>query len=100
MEEVDFNAQVHAANTDQLVEPTSSHSTGPLFDEIYAGVIDLQDKEQVLLSGDCGSRPLLDNTTDISSLSQFLALHSVPQRLGTLYKHIALANGIASFGKN
>ncbi len=87
--------------TDGLIDAQTISQTGlepgPLFKEIYSGVIDVEDAE--------ACRPFLENdrrslfawTTDIQTLDQFRVIHQMRQKCGTVFHHKAYLVAIESF---
>ena len=60
---------------------------GPLFKELYAGLIDVDDPHQWGPVINDQTSSFLANTTDISSFDQFAVIHRVPEKWGTSYHH-------------
>ena len=75
-----------AAHGSDTKKPSTA---GPLFKEIYAGFIDVENpvEWQPLLAGE--TRSLLAHTTDVQTIAQFRTLHHVPEKWGTQYHHQA-----------
>jgi len=72
------------------IEPSSAPKVpGPLFKEIYGGLIDLEDPAQWEQMIGNQTRSFFANTTDISTLEQFTIIHRIPEKLGTTYHHSA-----------
>ena len=70
-------------------ESQPATSPGPLFKEIYAGVVDVDDLVafQSVVQND--TRSFLAHTTDIQTLEQFHVLHQLPEKWGTAFHHKA-----------
>ena len=62
---------------------------GPLFKEIYSGVMDTEnpDEWRPLLQKEV--RSFFSHTTDIYTLDQFKTIHQIPQKGGTAFHHKA-----------
>ena len=60
---------------------------GPLFKELYTGIVDVEDPDAVepILSAE--RRAFLDHTTDIQNYAQFQSIHRLPEKWGTRYHH-------------
>ena len=82
-------AAVDSSSESQVIQPVApiERAAGPLFKELYTGLIDVEDPEAFgpMLAGQ--TRPLLAHTTDIQTLAQFHSLHQVPKKHGTPYHH-------------
>ena len=60
---------------------------GPLFKEIYAGLIDVEDPTAWRPVLESEKRSFLAHTTDIQTLEQFRTIHQTPEKSGTRYHH-------------
>jgi hypothetical protein len=62
---------------------------GPLFKEIYSGIMNMENPEEwrPLLQREI--RSFLAHTTDIHTLDQFKIIHQIPQKCGTAFHHKA-----------
>lgn len=93
--------------TDQIETPSAemnrvdgaSRSTrvpGPLFKDVYTGVVDIDDPQawETVTAGD--KRSFLAHTTDIQTVDQFLSIHSPPVRRGTVAHHQQFVNALGS----
>lgn len=67
----------------------AERTAGPLFKELYTGIVDVEDPEAVgpMLAAD--QRAFLDHTTDIQNYAQFQSIHRLPEKWGTRYHHQA-----------
>jgi hypothetical protein len=70
-------------------EPRRSITPGPLFKEIYAGLIDVEDPSAWRPVLENETRSFLSHTTDIQTLDQFQRIHRTPEKLGTAFHHRA-----------
>lgn len=71
-------------------EPRKIQRTaGPLFKELYTGLVDVEDPETVGPMLDADRRAFLDHTTDIQTYAQFQSIHRLPEKWGTRYHHQA-----------
>ena len=68
-------------------EDRSSYYPGPLFKEIYAGLIDIEDPLAWRPVLENETRSFLAHTTDIQTLDQFKKIHQTPEKLGTAFHH-------------
>jgi len=73
-----------AAESQEARQPISP---GPLFKEIYAGLIDVEDPSAWRPVLDRETRSFLAHTTDIQTLDQFKTIHQTPEKLGTAFHH-------------
>ena len=90
MVSVDPNNQTAPVEVSAGETTSSSHLiAGPLFRELYTGIIDIEDPDSIgpLLAAD--QRSFLDHTTDIQSYAQFQSIHRLPEKWGTRYHHQA-----------
>ena len=62
-------------------------SPGPLFKEIYAGLLDVEDPTEWGPILDKETRSFLAHTTDIQTLEQFNTIHQVPEKWGSVFHH-------------
>ena len=62
---------------------------GPLFKEIYAGLIDVEDRSAWGPLLEREARSFLAHTTDIQTLDQFETIHQTPEKRGTAFHHRA-----------
>ena len=62
-------------------------SPGPLFKEIYAGLLDVEDPAEWGPVLENETRSFLAHTTDIQTLDQFNTIHQVPEKLGSVFHH-------------
>jgi hypothetical protein len=87
---VDIASDPQAARAETPAERT----LGPLFKELYTGLIDVEDPSVwgPVLAGE--TRSLLAHTTDIQTLAQFHSLHQVPKKSGTAYHHKTYLNTV------
>ena len=71
----------------EFQEIRQSVSPGPLFKEIYAGLINVDDPSawRPVLEGETCS--FLAHTTDIQTLDQFNIIHQVPEKWGSVFHH-------------
>lgn len=62
---------------------------GPLFKEIYSGIMNMEnpDEWRPLLQKEV--RSFFAHTTDINTLHQFKIIHQIPQKCGTAFHHKA-----------
>ena len=60
---------------------------GPLFKEIYSGIMDMENPEEwgPLLQKE--ERSFLAHTTDIHTLNQFKTIHQIPKKSGTAFHY-------------
>ena len=83
-----------ASQTSRTVESVRlAQEPGPLFKDVYTGVLDVNDPAawQPLVAKD--TRSFLAHTTDIQTVDQFLSLHVPPVKRGTAYHHRHFADG-------
>ena len=80
---VDTASDGQVATTEAPVERT----LGPLFKELYTGLIDVEDPAAWGPMLAKQTKPLLAHTTDIQTLAQFHSLHQVAKKQGTSYHH-------------
>jgi len=73
-----------AAGSQEARQPISP---GPLFKEIYAGLIDVEDPSAWRPVLDRETRSFLAHTTDIQTLDQFKTIHQTPEKWGTAFHH-------------
>ena len=69
------------------LEDRSSYYPGPLFKEVYAGLIDVEDPLAWRPILENETRSFLANTTDIQTLDQFKKIHQTPEKWGTAFHH-------------
>ena len=71
----------------EMSKGESLDSVGPLFKDLYAGIVDIDDRKVVheLLSSQ--TRAFMDQTTDIQNYAQFQSLHRLPEKWGTVFHH-------------
>ena len=88
-----LNTRDGAAESQEARQPVSP---GPLFKEIYAGLIDVEDSSawRSVLEGE--TRSFLAHTTDIQTLNQFITIHQTPEKWGTAFHHRAYLATIES----
>lgn len=60
---------------------------GPLFKEIYAGLIDVDDPLVWRPVLESETRSILAHTTDIQTLDQFEIIHQPPKKAGTAFHY-------------
>jgi hypothetical protein len=86
--------------TDGLTDPQTVSQTGfepgPLFKEIYTGIIDVEDAEACRPFLENDRRSLFSWTTDIQTLDQFRVIHKTRQICGTVFHHKAYLATIES----
>lgn len=75
-------------------EAPVERTLGPLFKELYTGLIDVEDPSVwgPVLAAE--TRSLLAHTTDIQTLAQFHSLHQVPKKSGSVYHHKTYLNTV------
>ena len=78
---------------------TTQKSMGPLFKDLYTGVVDVDDPSVVQPLLDNDRRALLDHTTDIQNYAQFQSLHRLPEKWGTSFHHRAYLATVDSLQK-
>ena len=81
-----------SAGTEDLSEGIADRrfiQPGPLFKEIYSGLMDMENPEEwrPLLQREV--RSFFSNTTDIHTLEQFKTIHQIPRKCGTAFHHKA-----------
>jgi hypothetical protein len=81
-----------SADTEGLPEGIADRrfiQPGPLFKEIYSGLVDMENPEEwrPLLQKEV--RSFFAHTTDINTLEQFKTIHQIPQKSGTAFHHKA-----------
>ena len=81
-----INTPDGAAESQEARQPTSP---GPLFKEIYAGLIDVEDPSAWRPVLESETRSFLAHTTDIQTLDQFKTIHQTPEKWGTAFHHRA-----------
>ena len=79
-----INTPDGAAESQEARQPTSP---GPLFKEIYAGLIDVEDPSAWRPVLESETRSFLAHTTDIQTLDQFKTIHQTPEKRGTAFHH-------------
>ena len=86
----DATALSEAITDPRAIEP------GPLFKEIYSGVMNLEnpDEWRPLLQKEV--RSFFSHTTDIYTLDQFKTIHQIPQKGGTAFHHKAYLEALES----
>ena len=90
-----MDAVSNAADSQSTLETSKiTRSPGPLFKDLYAGLIDVEDPQQWKPVIESQSRSFFANTTDISSLEQFKVIHSTPEKWGTAFHHKAYVSAI------
>jgi hypothetical protein len=89
---------VSTSSESQVVTNVSSTQKlpGPLFKELYADMIDIEDPSQWEPVIEKQTRSFFANTTDISSLDQFKVIHRIPEKLGTAFHHLAYVKTLDS----
>ena len=99
MDKTDSNEPISAVASNGVISSNSprelfEYAAGPLFKELYAGLLDIEDPKalQPVLAKE--TRSLLAHTTDIQTLAQFHSLHQVPQKSGTAYHHKTYLNTV------
>jgi hypothetical protein len=75
-----------ATESQEACQPVSP---GPLFKEIYAGLIDVEDRSAWGPLLEREARSFLAHTTDIQTLDQFKTIHQTPEKRGTAFHHRA-----------
>lgn len=77
-----------AALSDEFADRRSIEP-GPLFKEIYSGIMNIEnpDEWRPLLQKEV--RSFFAHTTDINTLHQFKTIHQIPQKCGTAFHHKA-----------
>jgi len=79
------------ANEERTLDSTTllheALSIGPLFKELYTGLIDVEDPAAWGPMLAKQTKSLLAHTTDIQTLAQFHSLHQVPKKHGTSYHY-------------
>lgn len=83
--------------TSATTEPTVS--AGPLFKELYTGIVDVEDPDAVQSILSAERRAFLDHTTDIHSYAQFQSLHRLPEKWGTAFHHRSYVATLESLQK-
>lgn len=78
------------------VQPPRTHTPGPLFKELYAGIVDIEDPAEWGPLLEKENRSLFSNTTDIQTWDQFQTLHKKPQKLGTAFHHRLYLSSVES----
>ncbi len=79
-----------SANKADLPEGTADRShiePGPLFKEIYSGIMDMENPREWRPLLQKEERSFLAYTTDIHTLNQFKIIHQTPQKCGTAFHH-------------
>ncbi|MGB2318040.1 MAG: hypothetical protein ACPH10_05405 [Litorivicinaceae bacterium] len=71
-------------------------SPGPLFKEIYAGLLDVEDPMAWGPVLENATRSFLAHTTDIQTLDQFNTIHQVPEKWGSAFHHRIYVSTIES----
>ena len=69
---------------------------GPLFKEVYAGFIDVENPMDFRPLLETERRSFLAHTTDIQTLAQFNTIHKLPEKWGTAFHHKAYVATIES----
>ena len=77
-------------------DASQSAAPGPLFKEIYAGILDVEDPNEWRPVFEADTRSFLAHTTDIQTLDQFKNIHRIPEKWGTAYHHRAYVATIES----
>ena len=78
------NAPDGTAEGTEIRQPISP---GPLFKEIYADLIDVEDPSAWRPVLERETRSFLAHTTDIQTLDQFKVIHKTPEKWGTAFHH-------------
>ena len=81
-----------SADTTELPEKTTDSrpvEPGPLFKEIYSGIMDMENPEEWRPVLQREVRSFYAHTTDINTLDQFKTIHQIPQKCGTAFHHKA-----------
>ncbi|MBU25941.1 MAG: hypothetical protein CMD99_07910 [Gammaproteobacteria bacterium] len=74
----------------RLIEP------GPIFKEIYSGIVDMENPEEWRPLLQREARSFLSHTTDINTFEQFKTIHQIPQKRGTAFHHKAYLAALES----
>ena len=77
-------------------ESLRSQAPGPLFKELYAGIVDIEDPAEWGPLLEKENRSLFSNTTDIHTWEQFQTLHRKPQKQGTAFHHRLYLSSVES----
>jgi hypothetical protein len=88
-------AEESTGDTPSPVQPAA----GPLFKELYTGLVDVEDPTAVAPMLAADQRALLDHTTDIQNFAQFQSIHRLPEKWGTRYHHHAYVSTMDALQK-
>ena len=90
MVSLDSQNQTAPAEVSAGDAPSQERRTaGPLFKELYTGIVDVEDPATVEPMLAAEQRAFLDHTTDIQNYAQFQSIHRLPEKWGTRYHHQA-----------
>ena len=82
---IDSSADI--ADSPRGIADPSYIEPGPLFKEIYCGVIDMENPGEWRPLLQKEERSFLAHTTDIHTLHQFETIHQIPQKCGTAFHY-------------
>jgi hypothetical protein len=88
-------AEGQSAQANRTVDTVRSpREPGPLFKDVYTGVLDVNDPAAWKPVIEKDTRSFLAHTTDIQTVDQFLSLHTPPVKRGTAFHHRHFLNGL------
>ena len=91
-----IDSSTDVADSPEGIKERRSIEPGPLFKEIYSGIMDMENPEEwrPLLQREVSS--FFAHTTDIHTLGQFKTIHQITEKSGTAFHHKAYLEALES----